>query len=128
MKIKLIPSLIFGAMAIVILVMPGDHTPESFNNDVTEIYMEDSDGVLNQNESSEYMKNIDAILNEIENDCDDLNVQSLEQYKELRTLFIFFKEDKDSIYDEVIVINENSKKKIDLAVKALSDTMIEICK
>ena len=129
MKDKLIAatlacSLVFGS---IFYLVDDDVTPDNFPVAVSEIFLDDDDGIIFDEEAAVILQKIDDMVQNINENCDNFEVQTQEALKELRSLFLFINKDTDDIHQEVIVVDGKSKQQLDTAAKSLSDKMIEIC-
>lgn len=123
MKKTLIYATIIGA-SIFGIVVTSDTNLESFNDDVVELVMEDEDGFVFSHESTKLMENVNTLINDI--DCKDHQIQSLDEYKSLKSLFTVPENIKPSPYESALVVDK-SKPLIDRAVKKLSDELSKLC-
>lgn len=127
MRKKLLAIIAAGGILIGSIMMV-DRTPDfdAFPSEVVELVVSDTDGHIHVDEGQAIMDQVDDILKKIQADCDDLDVQSLEQYKSLRSMLRFTRDDHGSL-ERVIVVNEDHKREIELAAKNLADRLIELC-
>jgi hypothetical protein len=73
------------------------------------------------------MDKVDDMIKQIQADCDDIDVQSLEQYKSLRSMLRYTRSES-GLLERVIVVNHDKKQEIELAAKSLADRLIELCR
>lgn len=127
MRKKLLAIIAAGGILIGSIMMV-DRTPDfdAFPSEVVELVVSDADNHIHADEGRAIMDQVDDILKKIQADCDDLDVQSLEQYKSLRSMLRFTRDDHGSL-ERVIVVNEDHKREIELAAKNLADRLIELC-
>lgn len=116
-------AILFGSIHV---IFDGKSDIEAFPPQVVEMVANDNDGYIHPDEATALIKKVDDMIKQIQVDCDDIDVQSLEQYKSLRSMLSYTRSES-GVLERAIAVNQDKKRAIELAAKSLADRMIELC-